>query len=279
MEQQQVMGTGADSSVQAADEVEEAEELPSMSFIRYFPISAWLLFLICLFFYIGVLVFYQVASDIMQHSGSHTYSAETASLYISIPNFVSIGASPFFGRVVDKKGRALYCILIASSALTLGHLGFLARGMEWVELNPIPLMIWIGICYSLGAASIWPILSVIIDRKMLGTAYGCMTAVQNAGLAVFPLLIGELQDAPGIKGNSLKYTLPIIIFVACEGVAFLLTFLLIGIDKRIHAGRMNMSGEEREEFNRKHGDLYKPLTQNTSEEYPNADAPTADQLS
>ena len=43
------------------------------------------------------------------------------------------------------------------------------------------------------ASSLWPLLPYIIQPNMLGTAYGAMTAVQNAGLAVFPQIIGGLQ--------------------------------------------------------------------------------------
>ncbi len=46
-----------------------ANDEVSITHIRYFGASAWLLMIICLFFYVGVLVFYQVASKIMQKTG------------------------------------------------------------------------------------------------------------------------------------------------------------------------------------------------------------------
>lgn len=54
-------------------------------------------------------------------------------------------------------------------------------------------MLWLGVGYSMLASSLWPLLPYIINRNMLGTAYGAMTAVQNAGLAIFPQIIGALQ--------------------------------------------------------------------------------------
>jgi len=203
--------------------------------------------IICLFFYICVLTFYTVASDIFQKTGNK-YPRNTATLFLAIPNFVSIIASPSFGRVVDKVGRALNLILVASFMMVIAHGSLLILAMEWFLFSPIFAMLWLGVAYSLGAACLWPMLSVVIDKKMLGTAYGCMTAVQNAGLALFPMVIGFLQDSNGIKDTKLQYTIPIFIFIGCAGVAILLTLVLIGLDKIQNGGKMNASGDRRREI-------------------------------
>ena len=39
-------------------------------------------------------------------------------------------------------------------------------------LSPFPVMIWLGVTYSLCAASLWPMVAIIVDLKQLGTAYG-----------------------------------------------------------------------------------------------------------
>jgi len=43
------------------------------------------------------------------------------------------------------------------------------------------------------AASIWPLLPFVIKENQLGTGYGLMTSIQNAGLALFPQAIGIIQ--------------------------------------------------------------------------------------
>lgn len=225
------------------------EEEVKLSHITQFPLSAWLLYLICLFFYVGVLAFYEVASDIMQHTGGH-FSKDAATLMVSIPNFVSIAASPLFGAVVDKRGGALSLIAVASVMMVLVHIGFLASAYEWVNIHPTILMTFLGLAYSLGAACMWPILSLVVEERLVSTGYGVMTAVQNLGLAVFPMLIGKLQDAAG-PHSKLKYTLPILIFIGCEGVSLLLTLTLIGVDKVKHGGLMNMSSVKRVELEKK----------------------------
>ena len=47
------------------------------------PLTAWLLFLITAFFYIAILNFYQVASDMMQNTGKFI-SSDKAGLYMSV---------------------------------------------------------------------------------------------------------------------------------------------------------------------------------------------------
>ncbi|KNC56071.1 major facilitator superfamily transporter domain-containing protein 1 [Thecamonas trahens ATCC 50062] len=228
------------------EESEDDGETISWAHIKAIPLPAWFIFIICAFFYVGVLTFYTVGSKIMQETG-HKYSSTTATLFLSIPNFVSIVASPTFGRLVDKVGRALFWIILASIMMIGVHIMFLLNALEVVEISPIPLMIWLGVSYSMGAASLWPILSLVVPDFMQGTAYGIMTATQNCALAFFPLLIGQLQDK--YAGSKKQYTLPLMIFIGCEVMSLFLTFILIGLDRKLTEGRLNMSAAERDVLN------------------------------
>eukprot|EP00007_Cunea_sp_BSH-02190019_P007687 CAMPEP_0174239346 /NCGR_PEP_ID=MMETSP0417-20130205/14247_1 /TAXON_ID=242541 /ORGANISM="Mayorella sp, Strain BSH-02190019" /LENGTH=553 /DNA_ID=CAMNT_0015318283 /DNA_START=139 /DNA_END=1797 /DNA_ORIENTATION=- len=224
----------------------EGEEPPKLTHVRYFPASAWILFFICFFFYIAVLTFYTVASQIMQFSGNKLYGAEVASMFIAIPNFVSIFASPFFGYLVDKLGRALWWLASASILLMLAHVLFLCNANSWTTISPVILMIWLGFAYAMGAASLWPILSHIIPKKMLGTAYGTMTSVQNLGLALAPQLLGFIQDSYTDPYNPLRYTMPIFFFVFCALISFILCCVLMYVDLKVTAGRLNcLPGEKK----------------------------------
>lgn len=233
------------NAVAAAPEAEE--QLPSLAHVLAFPLSAWLLFLICAFFYQGVLTFYQVASDIMQKTG-HRFEPNTASMFLSIPNFVSIVASPTFGRLVDRNGRALMWIIIASWVMVLVHLGMLANAYAVVFIHPVIIMLVLGFAYALGAASMWPILSLIIPKHMVSTGYGTMTAVQNLALAVFPLVISSIQGMDGIAHTRLQYSTPILIFIFCVSVSSMLAAVLLAVDKSRNKGILNASAQEREEM-------------------------------
>eukprot|EP00005_Dracoamoeba_jomungandri_P008997 CAMPEP_0174263070 /NCGR_PEP_ID=MMETSP0439-20130205/17053_1 /TAXON_ID=0 /ORGANISM="Stereomyxa ramosa, Strain Chinc5" /LENGTH=533 /DNA_ID=CAMNT_0015348203 /DNA_START=130 /DNA_END=1731 /DNA_ORIENTATION=- len=223
----------------------KTEETISWAHVKAFPLSLYIIYFICMFFYIGVLTFNTVASDIMQNTGAK-FDKELATVFLSIPNFVSVVLAPTFGRIIDRMGRTLLWILISCIMLVTTHLGFLGNANDWWQIHPVILLLWLGVGYSMFAASIWPCLPYIIPDIALGTAYGAMTAVQNLGLAVFPQIIGNLQGASGIKDNSLKYTLPILIFIACAGIAFFLALFLTFWDKAREAGILNASGAQRQ---------------------------------
>lgn len=222
---------------------ENSDEPPvNLADVKEFPLPAWILMLICGFFYVAVLTFYTVASLIMQHTG-HEYPANIASAFIAIPNLVSIIGAPGFGKLVDKFGRALVFLIAASLTLCLGHVLMLGNALEWWVINPIPIFIVIGIAYSAGASSIWPILSYIIPTKMISTAYGTMTSIQNTFLTIFPLITSAILTA--LHDSKGGFAMTIAIFVACALVAAGLSLLLIGLDLKYTEGRLNMSGADR----------------------------------
>jgi len=112
-----------------------ADEKISLSHAKHFPLAAWIIFLICVFFYVAILTFYTVASGILQNIGLHLphYTPEQASFFIFIPNFVSIFASPLFGRLVDSKGYSLLWIFEASCMLCFAHLAFVLNATDVIS--------------------------------------------------------------------------------------------------------------------------------------------------
>jgi hypothetical protein len=82
----------------------------------------------------------------------------------------------------------------------------------------------------------------------MGTAYGLMTSCQNMFLGGFSVLIGSLQDwarhhRPA--GDVLQWTLPLMLFAATAGVALLLSFVLLELDRRRSGGLLNASAAKR----------------------------------
>jgi len=233
-----------------AKQRESKKEEVSFRFILRFPLSSWLIFLITLFFYVSVLTFYTVASTIIQRLPEE-YSPNTASLFLFIPNFVAIFAAPALGKLVDMVGRALLWIMLACGMMVISQGLFIAISSDWFFIHPAIIMVWIGLGYSIFAASIWALPPFIIKEEMLGTAYGMMTSIQNLGLAVMPSIVGALQDSPGIAKTNWVNIAPTIIFMCCAGVALMLTFVLIGVDARRHQGVLNANGIIRQEAQRR----------------------------
>jgi len=225
---------------------EVVEEKMLLRHILEFPFASWVLFGICFFFYIAILTFYAVASDIMENTGAK-YSPETASLFLAIPNFVAIAAFPPIGFLVDRYGRSLYWLIGASVMLLVAHAAFLINALEvWHEIHPVIIMVWLGFAYACGASAMWPMLAYILPKNVLATGYGTMTAVQNLGTAIAPQIIGKVQELHEIKDTRMQYVVPIIGFTACAGFAILLTCVLLVSDPRHTQGRLNSSAAERE---------------------------------
>lgn len=230
-------------------------EAPSLRGVLRFPPSAWVLFLTCVLFYGAVLTFYTVASDIMQNTG-YMYSPSKASALISIPNIVAIFGCPYFGWFVDQHGRALVFIIVGALMLVVTHFLFLGNALEIWLINPIPVLIWMGVAYSIGASSMWPIISLAVPAKLVATAYGAMSAVQNLGLAVFPQIIGAIGDNATKSGRMKRgYAIKLSFFIILALLAALVSFGNIFLDKKFTQGRLNASGEERRMMNEVDSDV------------------------
>ena len=135
-----------------------------------------LIYIVCMSFYVAVFVFITIASPFFQRKFSVTPSV--ANTYVAIPYTVSAIISPILGFCIDYIGYSAQWVLLACLSLTAIHLT-LATTM----FPPYAMMIWMGCTYSLCAASLWPMVALIVNIKQLGSAYGLMTALQNLGLA------------------------------------------------------------------------------------------------
>ena len=95
------------------------------------------------------------------------FSPDEANTVNSIVYLISAVASPLFGFVIDKTGRNVTWICVATLS-TIGAHTLLAFTM----LNPYVGMVLMGLSYSMLAASLWPLVALIIPEYQLGTAYG-----------------------------------------------------------------------------------------------------------
>lgn len=112
-----------------------------------------------------------------------------ASRVMSIPYTISAFLSPFLGRAVDKIGlRACGC-LFAAFLLAFVHAILALTGAE-----PILPLIGQGLAYSLYSSVLWPSVTLTVPKDFTGTAFGLITSIQNAGLALFPLVVAAIYN-------------------------------------------------------------------------------------
>jgi MFS family permease len=160
----------------------------------------------------------------------HMFS--TAPGITSIIIFASMVCAPFAGKFVDKLGRRATLMVFGSLIMIPCHL---LLGLT--NLNPIVSMVPLGAAFVLVPAAMWPSVPLIVEKNRVGTAYGLMTAIQNVGLALFPLLNGTLIDATG------SYTSTQLMFASLGVAGLVFAFLLLRADRKA-GGRLESAASK-----------------------------------
>ena len=85
----------------------------------------------------------------------------------------------------------------------------------------VPLTL-LGIGYSMIAGSLWGSIPYTCEAKMLGTAFGLMSAIQNIGLAISPLLAAKTLKTKREQGIFWE----MMYYCALIGISFILNIWL-----------------------------------------------------
>ena len=75
-------------------------------------------------------------------------------------------------------------------------------------------------------AAMWPSVPLLVDKRIIGTAFGVMTQVQNIGLSLFPWLNGKLRTATG------GYEASMVMFSSLGAIGLACAALLLRADRR-----------------------------------------------
>ena len=201
--------------------------------------SYWYAVGICVMFYSAIFPFTALATDFFHDKwGMPLASAEglgffagvfynfahlftTAQGTTSIVIAASMVLAPFAGNLVDRVGRRASLMVVGSLLIVPAHL---LLGLT--HIPPVFSMIVLGAAFVLVPACIWPSVPLIVDARCVGTAFGLMTAIQNLGLATFPLANGALRDA------THGYTASQVMFGVLGFCGLIFSILLLRADRR-----------------------------------------------
>ncbi len=201
--------------------------------------SYWYAVGICVAFYSAIFPFTALATDFfhdkwgmpMASAEGHgffsgvfynfTHMFSTAQGTTSIIIAASMVLAPFAGNLVDRVGRRASLMVLGSVLIVPAHL---VLGITYVW--PVIPMIVLGAAFVLVPACIWPSVPLIVDEHRVGTAFGLMTAIQNLGLATFPIANGALRDA------TEGYTASQIMFAALGFCGLIFAILLLRADRQ-----------------------------------------------
>ena len=229
-----IMDKKLESSSEQNIEAGESEEQFKLSDLKeiFCNKGFWLITLLCLIFYSAVFPFLKFATNLMIIK----YNADPGLAGI-IPGLLPFGTmllTPLFGSLYDKIGKGATLMIIGSALLTLVHLLFAMPFMN-VWWFAVIVMILLGIAFSLVPSAMWPSVPKIIPLKQLGSAYAIIFYIQNIGLSMVPVLIGNVIDSNTVNGTT-DYTVPMLIFALFGVIAVVISSALKIVDKKYNYG-------------------------------------------
>ncbi|RFT16409.1 MAG: putative oxalate:formate antiporter [Candidatus Saccharicenans subterraneus] len=218
----------------------EAEtEKINLKDIKEFKPTFWYITALCFTFYSAIFPFTALSTDFFVDKWGIARAAESSGGFLaqvfnnflhmfstaggisSIIIFASMVFAPFAGSLVDRIGRRATLMIFGSLILIPCHLL-----MGLTRIYPAYPMVFLGIAFVLVPAAMWPSVPMVVREERTGTAFGLMTAIQNIGLGLFPLVNGFLRD----KTHS--YTASSVMFASLGMVGLVFALLLKRADGR-----------------------------------------------
>ena len=225
-----VMDKKLDKSIADEDIAAENEEQFKFSDLKVIFCNQgfWLITFLCLIFYAAVFPFLKFATNLMIIK--YSVSPSIAGMIPGLLPFGTMLLTPLFGSLYDKMGKGATLMIIGSVLLTIVHILF-AMPLLNVWWFAVIIMILLGIAFSLVPSAMWPSVPKIIPMKQLGSAYAIIFYIQNIGLSMVPVLIGNAIAANTSNGTT-DYTIPMLIFALFGALAVVIAVLLKITDKR-----------------------------------------------
>ena len=180
-----------------------------------------------------------------QKDKTRRYCLLGISILALITSLLAVLITPILGSYLDHKGRAVSMLVLGSLLLIGCHLTFAfilplfsSNAVGGVIIAYATILV-LGASFSLVPASLWPSVPKLVDAKIIGSAYALIFWIQNIGLWLFPLLIGQVLDSsnPGVTDpTQLDYTNPLIMLAGLGVAALVLGLVLKVVDKKKHLG-------------------------------------------
>lgn len=208
----------------------------------------WLIAILCVVFYSAVFPFLKFAAGLMEYKFG--VSRELSGLIPSMLPFGAIILTPLFGIIYDKIGRGADLMIGGAVLLTSVHVMFALPFINqwWMA---IILMILLGIAFSMVPSAMWPSLAKIMPERQLGTTYALTFYIQNIGLMIVPILVGNILNTQAIANESAvggvvsyDYTLTMTIFAGICSIAIIVALILKRVDKKMGYGLQQANMEK-----------------------------------
>ena len=94
----------------------------------------------------------------------------------------------------------------------------------WASVTPLVLY---GVCQSIHACVMWPLVVFLAPQHCIGTAFGLMACFQNIGMSLFPPLMGYIHDH---TKASHGYFWVEVAFLCLSVISFVLSYVVYSLD-------------------------------------------------
>ena len=189
----------------------------------------WLIALLCVLFYSSLRPFLKFASDLLVNK--YGIDTVTAGWIVSILPYGTIVLTPLFGVVYDRLGRGSLLMLIGCLIVTCCHVCLALPIMQHTWFASLMMLLY-GVSFSLVPSAMWPSVPKIVPLKQLGTAYSIIYFVQNIGLMLVPMLVGNVIGAHTDATGHVDFTIPMVVFALLGVGAVCIALVLMAVDKR-----------------------------------------------
>ncbi|MDR1347764.1 MAG: MFS transporter [Prevotellaceae bacterium] len=182
-----------------------------------------LIALLCVFFYCCIISFKRFATSIL--IPRFGIDDNIASIMTSLLSFSPIVFTPLFGFLVDYKGKGTQWMIVGSIIVLFSHLiiAFAPQNV-WLGFTGLSLL---GIGYSLVPAAMWQSVPKIISENKLGTAYSLIYWVQNMGMLLVPVFVGQMFTKTNDSTEKMTQAVNAeFVFIALACVAIIVSLLL-----------------------------------------------------
>jgi nitrate/nitrite transporter NarK len=139
------------------------------------------------------MMFYNFSNDFFQTR--YGFDQIEAARINSNCYLVCLFLAPLFGYISDRVGKRVTFSIISTTLLTMCNVLYIVIPSSTPEdksywgILPVLMM---GISSSIYAAVIFPMIPIVVNEKVLGTAYGASTSIMNIGNSLGPILTGAL---------------------------------------------------------------------------------------
>lgn len=213
-----------------SDNVQKAQDVDNEQFsFRDFVMilrnpGFWLIALLCVAFYSSIRPFMKFATDLIIND--YGVSTTTAGWIVSAIPYGTIFLTPLFGVVYDRIRNGAVLLLAGCAILSVAHLALMVHPIDapWFALVA---MVLVGVAFSLVPSALWPSVPKLIPLKQLGTAYSMIYYIQNLGLLLVPMWVGNVIDRNTPASGIVDFTMPVAIFLGFALTAVVTSLWLV----------------------------------------------------